>query len=159
MENSRRKSCVQCRAAKARCSLATPHCLRCEKKRLSCKYEQQLQSETFQQVTPYHTWLAGTSSSEPQPRALVTNPMASSTNDNERNSEIPNFDMFSNMAADTIFPPGLDWSSDRQISIESRQPTTFYAPIEDQGDNIPRAQGLLRLSKLTRIQHSASRAI
>jgi hypothetical protein len=148
MENSRKKSCVQCRAAKARCSLAMPHCLRCVKKNLACKYEHQIRNETCQQVTPYHTWLIRTSSSELPPWIPVINPTTSSTNDNERISEILDFDIFSGMAVDTIFPEGLDWNIDMRTSNESIQPGTFSAIAGLEGDDLSWAQPLPRDPKV-----------
>lgn len=39
MPFSRKKSCSACRAAKARCNLATPSCYRCLRRTLHCEYE------------------------------------------------------------------------------------------------------------------------
>jgi hypothetical protein len=39
MESTRKKSCRQCRLAKTRCSLDVPHCTRCSRRNLHCKYD------------------------------------------------------------------------------------------------------------------------
>ena len=45
----RRKSCFECRVAKARCSLSLPKCDRCETKRLTCSYENPPDPQSFRQ--------------------------------------------------------------------------------------------------------------
>ncbi|UKZ96155.1 uncharacterized protein TrAFT101_010954 [Trichoderma asperellum] len=51
MPISRKKTCVQCRKAKARCSLTLPRCARCIDKGLSCEYA----AVTIPRMAPYST--------------------------------------------------------------------------------------------------------
>jgi hypothetical protein len=138
MENSRKKSCAQCRAAKTRCNLTIPRCLRCEKRRLPCKYEHHIRNETSQPVTPYHTWLVGTRSEEPQPPitglASTINPRIAFIDGNERNSEVPEFDISSSVAAGPMFQPNAEWDSLEEISIAPMRPGIFSNNVEVLGD-------------------------
>ena len=40
MQSSHKKSCQHCRKAKVRCSLTTPECTRCQKRKRQCLYDQ-----------------------------------------------------------------------------------------------------------------------
>ncbi|KAL7920440.1 hypothetical protein ACQKWADRAFT_298544 [Trichoderma austrokoningii] len=59
MPISRKKTCVQCRKAKARCSLTLPRCARCLNKGLSCEYA----TVSIPRMAPYSIMTTATNSS------------------------------------------------------------------------------------------------
>lgn len=76
-EQSRKKTCKQCRVAKTRCDLRVPTCGRCEKKRFGCGYEKptwDVNSANSSSDGLYRTWLveSKTSTQDGPTRACQT---------------------------------------------------------------------------------------
>ncbi len=116
MEYSRKKSCKQCRVAKTRCSLDSPKCSRCGKKRLICQYEHQsrrLGRSVPVQVSMFHSWLVETNTvtqndqAEPE-QEILTVPITSKQSSLEFRTSLGTL-------PDGINELGpVDWSSDSQ---------------------------------------------
>jgi len=120
MEYQRKKSCKQCRLAKTRCNLATPHCQRCERRNLPCNYEHQTANHSVASSNDsmFHSWVAGTKSTFPVPRSgQLTQPAGfagfdQEVTDNVRISELLDFDVPLDNA-DGMY--GMEWNNERAI--------------------------------------------
>lgn len=133
MESQRRRSCKQCRQAKSRCNLAIPHCQRCERRNLPCKYERQTARHNVapsNDVSPYHMWVVGTKA----PRTdQVTQPVADAAfdevTDNVRISELLDFDIPLDTDVGGLYD--MEWNNERAI------PTTEALPQREERQEIP----------------------
>jgi hypothetical protein len=121
MEYQRKKSCNQCRLSKTRCNLAKPHCQRCEKRNLTCKYEHQATSQASAASSNndgvlFHSWVAGTKSTNPAPRAGVSQPEDSAGFDQDvRIEELLDFDIPMDADLDEMYTADMQWSNERAI--------------------------------------------
>jgi len=132
MENPRKRSCRQCRLAKARCNLAVPHCQRCERRNLPCKYENRSINHN---VAPsndgnsFHSWVIGTRStlqnpgagqiSVPRPEDPADFDQAA---DNARISEFLNFDIALNPGVEDMYRTDMEWNNESAISTTEAPP-------------------------------------
>ncbi|CZR55295.1 uncharacterized protein PAC_05182 [Phialocephala subalpina] len=116
MESTRKKSCNQCRLAKTRCSLDAPSCDRCVKRKLPCKYQEQIQrrhASPLAQDGMFHSWLLGTHSTDPI-KHNDDPPMYHTSLDN-RNSEP--LDHQDGSLMNDIYRPNIDWSLDVSLFV------------------------------------------
>jgi hypothetical protein len=137
MEYQRKRSCKQCRLAKTRCNLATPHCQRCERRNLPCKYEHQTANLNIAPSNDgmFHSWVAGTKSTFPAPRSdqVTTQPAGDAgfdqeVTDNVRIPELLDFDIpLDNV--DGMY--GMEWNNERAI------PTTEALPEREVRREVP----------------------
>ncbi|KAG9232640.1 hypothetical protein BJ875DRAFT_72715 [Amylocarpus encephaloides] len=146
MENTRKKSCSQCRAAKTGCNLATPNCMRCERRNLSCSYEQQRRNGTNNNGTPYNTWLLGTRSqtqtSLPRPTSQ-RNQSVDFMSGSDRISELFDFDVQPDMIEDdSMLQIDMDWNNGQNVNgtlSETRDVPDIPREPRD-ADHVPRPQ-------------------
>jgi hypothetical protein len=121
MEYQRKKSCKQCRLSKTRCNLAKPHCQRCGRRNLPCKYEHQATSQASASSSNndgalFHSWVAGTRSTIPAPRTGVSQPEGSAGFDQDvRIEELLDFDIPLEANLDEMYRTDMQWSNERAI--------------------------------------------
>ncbi|KAF4635443.1 hypothetical protein G7Y89_g2655 [Cudoniella acicularis] len=149
MENPRKKSCMQCRMSKTRCNLSIPHCQRCERRKLPCKYETIHREATTpaDKNSLQHSWVAGTKSTtvsarNPQNETTPLDQNSAACLDSG-NASIPElFELDFNSTVDSencIFGiSNMEWNIDEGLQ--------FQAP-EDSNQSRDEAESVERVSQ------------
>lgn len=128
MEYQRKKSCKQCRLSKTRCNLAKPHCQRCDRKNLPCRYEhlainQSTGPASNEEGILYHSWVAGTRPPIPAQRTGMSQPEGDPGFDpNIRIEGLLDFDIPLDVNLDGMYTTDMQWNSDRTIQTPAAMP-------------------------------------
>jgi len=128
MEYQRKKSCKQCRLSKTRCSLAKPHCQRCERRNLPCKYEHLTINQSAAPAANddgilYHSWVAGTKSTIPAQRTGISESGGDAGFDqNVRIEELLDFDIPLDANLDGMYTADMQWSSEHSMQTPAAMP-------------------------------------